>query len=75
MLLRNQGLKMVGAGGREAAEALPAETDALSDFCMAIGGGKPLLASAEDGYWAVAAVESPASGQPRAVRQLTFETG
>jgi predicted dehydrogenase len=78
LLLRNQELTVVGVGGREAVEALPPETDALSDFCAAIVDGKPLLASAEDGYWGVAAVqaayESAASGQPRAVRQPTFET-
>jgi len=77
LFIRNQDLSVIDPGGQKAAKVLPPVTNALADFYAAIVHGKPLLTSAEGGYWAVAAVqaayESAASGQPRVVRQPIFE--
>jgi predicted dehydrogenase len=76
LFIRNQELSVMGSEGKKVLGPLSPDSHALVDFYAAIAHGKPLLASAEDGYWAVAAVqaayESALSGRRCAVRQPGF---
>jgi predicted dehydrogenase len=58
VFIRNQDLEVQGPDGRVLAVEVPPDTDALADFYAAVVSGQPLLTSAADGYWAVAAVQA-----------------